>query len=197
MFTSSLQGILQNHSLETIMWDSDDPCSVNTAYDPESSFTMSPRSMTRPLYFWYWGSTRFRPMLISSLLRHQQNQKLEIIPIYIVVLCFPHDNIVCTHMCDECMKSIDSGVCHRPWSMLWLIVQAYLLTIEYHVVQFLPSISILEQFESIHVTILQQISTRMYCVGWNVVSVSWNDIGVLDWDGVMHGWLDKCRRVSP
>ena len=24
--------------------DADDPCSVNTAYDPESSFTMSPRS---------------------------------------------------------------------------------------------------------------------------------------------------------
>ena len=31
--------------------DADDPCSVNTAYDPESSFTMSPRSTTLPLYF--------------------------------------------------------------------------------------------------------------------------------------------------
>ena len=39
-----------------------------------------------------------------------------------------------------------------------LIVQACLLTIEYQVVQFVPSISILEQFESIHVTILQHIS---------------------------------------
>ena len=28
--------------------DADDPCSVNTAYDPESSFTTSPRSTTRP-----------------------------------------------------------------------------------------------------------------------------------------------------
>ena len=29
------------------------------------------------------------------------------------------------------MKSIDSGVCHRPWSIFWWIVQAYSLTIEY------------------------------------------------------------------
>ena len=28
-----------------------DPCSVNTAKDPELSFTISPRSTTRPLYF--------------------------------------------------------------------------------------------------------------------------------------------------
>ena len=69
-----------------------------------------------------------------------------------------HDNIVCIHKYDEYMKSIDSGVCHRLWSILWWIVRAYLQTIEYQVVQFVPSISILEQFESIHVTILQQIS---------------------------------------
>ena len=31
--------------------DAGDPCSVNTTYDRESSFTMSPRSTTRPLYF--------------------------------------------------------------------------------------------------------------------------------------------------
>ena len=36
-------------------------------------------------------------------------------------------------------------------------MQAYLLFIEYQVVQFLPSISISEQFESMHLTILQQI----------------------------------------
>ena len=39
-----------------VIWDDDDPCSVNTAYAPESSFTMSPRSTTLPLYFWYRGS---------------------------------------------------------------------------------------------------------------------------------------------
>ena len=65
--------------------------------------------------------------------------------------------MVCIHTYDEYLKSIDSGVCHRPWSVSWLIVQAYWLTIEYQVVQFVPSGSILEQFESIHVTILQQI----------------------------------------
>ena len=34
-----------------VICDADDPCSVNTALDPESSITMSPRSTTRPLYF--------------------------------------------------------------------------------------------------------------------------------------------------
>ena len=60
---------------------------------------------------------------------------------------YPHDNIVCIHTYDEFLKSIDSSVSHRPWSILWWIVRAYLLTIEYRVVQFVPSISILEQFE--------------------------------------------------
>ena len=86
-----------------------------------------------------------------------QSQNLETVPICIVFQCYPHDNIVCIHLCDEYMKSIDSGVCHRPWSILWWIVRAYLLTIEYQVVQFLPSISISEQFESMYLTILQQI----------------------------------------
>ena len=39
-----------------VFCETDDPCSVNTAYAPESSFTMSPRSTTRPLYFWYFCS---------------------------------------------------------------------------------------------------------------------------------------------
>ena len=42
-----------------------------------------------------------------------------------------HDNIVCIHKYDEYLKSIDSGVCHRPWSILLWIVRAYLLTIDY------------------------------------------------------------------
>ena len=40
-------------------------------------------------------------------------------------------------------------------------------------------------------------STRMYCVGWNVVNVSWNDVGVLALDGVVHVWLGSLPRVSP
>ena len=34
--------------------------------------------------------------------------------------------------------------------------------------------------------IRQSFGTRMRCVGWNEVNVSWNDVGVLDGDGVMH-----------
>ena len=37
-------------TLTAVICDADDPCKVNTAYEPESPFTMSPRS-TRPLYF--------------------------------------------------------------------------------------------------------------------------------------------------
>ena len=35
----------------TVICDADDPCSVNSAYDPESSFAMSLRSTTLPLSF--------------------------------------------------------------------------------------------------------------------------------------------------
>ena len=87
-----------------------------------------------------------------------RSQSLETVPICIVWQYYPHDNTVCVHKYDEYMKSIDSGVCHRLWSILLWIVRAYLLTIKYQVVQFLPNISILEHFESIHVTFLQQIS---------------------------------------
>ena len=33
------------------MCDAQDPCSVNTAHEPKSSFTTSPRNTKRPLYF--------------------------------------------------------------------------------------------------------------------------------------------------
>ena len=39
-----------------VMCDADEPCSVNTAQEPESLFTMSPRSTTWPLHFCYFGS---------------------------------------------------------------------------------------------------------------------------------------------
>ena len=55
------------------------------------------------------------------------------------------------------MKSFDSCCFHRPWPILLWIVRASLLTIKYRVVQFLPNTSILEQFESMYLTILQQI----------------------------------------
>ena len=42
-----------------VIWDADDPCSANTTWDPESSFTISPRSTTRPLYFWFVSNSAF------------------------------------------------------------------------------------------------------------------------------------------
>ena len=39
-----------------VICDADDPCSVNTALNAESSFPMSPKSTTRPLYFWCFVS---------------------------------------------------------------------------------------------------------------------------------------------
>ena len=46
----------------------------------------------------------------------------------IVLQCYPQNNIVCIHMYDECKKSIDSGVCHMLWSILWWIDRASLFT---------------------------------------------------------------------
>ena len=46
-----------------------------------------------------------------------QSQSLETVPVCIVWQYFPHDNIVCIHKYDEFVKSIDSGACHRPWSI--------------------------------------------------------------------------------
>ena len=39
---------------------------------------------------------------------------------------------------------------------------------------------------------------RMRCIWWNVINVCWNDVGVLDWDGVMRnrGPFER-NRVSP
>ena len=60
-------------------------------------------------------------------------------------------------MCDEYMKSIDSGVCHRPWSILLWIVQVCSRTIKYQVHQHGPNTGISEHSVSKLWTILQQI----------------------------------------
>ena len=46
------------------------------------------------------------------------------------------------------------------------------------------------------IDIQHSTGTRMLSIWWNVINVCRNDVGVLDWDGVMHVWLDNCRRVS-
>ena len=38
---------IMSMTFATVICDADDPCSVNSAYDPESSFAMSLRSATR------------------------------------------------------------------------------------------------------------------------------------------------------
>ena len=58
----------------------------------------------------------------------------------------------------ECKISIDSGVCYKLWSILHSIVQVCSLATEYQDSQSVPNTNISEQFESIHVTNLQQIS---------------------------------------
>ena len=55
-----------------VICGADDPCSVITAKDPESSFTMSPQSTTRPLYFWCCVSnTAFFKWLCPSVRRNE------------------------------------------------------------------------------------------------------------------------------
>ena len=93
-----------------------------------------------------------------------KNLSLEIVPVCIVLQYYPHGNTVCTHMCDECMRSNDIIVCHRLWSILWSIVQVWSPTIEYQVFQYVPSFSISEQFESILFTILPRIAILLL---WN------------------------------
>ena len=105
--------------------------------------------------------TMFHPKWILNPQDLLRNRSLGKVPACIVWKCYPHNNTVCI----ECMKSIDSGVCHRLWSVLWLIVQVCSLTIEYQVFQYVPRTSISEQIESILLlTILQQIS---FLLLWN------------------------------
>ena len=65
------------------------------------------------------------------------------------LFCSASHMIVCSHKYDECRRSNEIIVCHRRWSILWSIVQVCSLTMEYRVFQYVPRISISEQFESI------------------------------------------------
>ena len=97
---------------------------------------------------------KFHQKWISNLQDLPQNRSLETVQACIVLQYYPHNNAVHIHMCDECKISIDSGVCHRLWSIL-VTDRASLFT---EVFQNVPSFNISEQFESILVTILLQIS---------------------------------------
>ena len=72
-----------------------------------------------------------------------RSQSLETVPVCIVAQYFPHDNIVCIHLYDECMKSIE--IRRLSQALVHFVMdRASLcsLTIEYQVVQFLPNTNI-------------------------------------------------------
>ena len=58
----------------------------------------------------------------------RQSPSPETVPSCILVQCFPHGNIVWIHSCDECKRSNVPNVCHKLWSIWWLIEQVCLLT---------------------------------------------------------------------
>ena len=93
-----------------------------------------------------------------------QNRILETVPICIILQCFPHDNIVCIHMCDGCKISSDSVVCHKLSSISQSIVQVCSLTREYQGFHYVPNTSISEHFVSILLPILLQISFPPLCL---------------------------------
>ena len=69
--------------------------------------------------FGFRKCTRRFLMLTWSFQGLLQNQSLETILICIVVLCFPHNNIACFHLYDECKRSNAPSVCHKILSSLW------------------------------------------------------------------------------
>ena len=97
------------------------------------------------------------PILISNLPSLQQSPSLGITPICNVELDNTHGNIVDSHFCDECMRLILPNVCHKLWSMLCLLEQVCLRTMECQVYQFEPSTSISGLFENIHWIILATV----------------------------------------
>ena len=109
-------------------------------------------------HVWLPNTRNVPPDVDCESSKSPENLNLEIIPIYLVVQYFPHENIVCIHLCNECKRSNAPNVCHRLWSILWSHVQLCWLTIEYPFYQFVPDLDISEQFVNILLTIFPQIS---------------------------------------
>ena len=114
-----------------------------------------------------WGRRyiRFLPKSIFlSPQSRQQNLGLGTNPIDTAEPCFPHDNIVGSHYCDECMKSNKLNVGHKLLSIWWLIEQVCSLNMECRVYQFAPSTSMSRKFLSTLLTTLQLIQVPL---SWN------------------------------
>ena len=54
-------------TFSAVICDADDPCSVNAAYDPESSFTMSPRSTLPCRYFLEFSHSLSTAAFVSGI----------------------------------------------------------------------------------------------------------------------------------
>ena len=67
---------------------------------------------------WFPKMHKSPPDADLSLQGPLQNENLETVPVCIVWQCFPHDNIVCIHLCDEFKRSNAQNVCHKLQSML-------------------------------------------------------------------------------
>ena len=65
---------------------------------------------------------RFSLKLILSPQGRQQNLSVETDTIDTADPCYPHDNIVESHLCDECMNFMLSSVCHTLLSILCLLL---------------------------------------------------------------------------
>ena len=108
---------------------------------------------------------RFPLRLILSLRGRQQNLSLGLNPVDNAEPCFPHDTIVGSHLCGECVKSNEPDAGHKLLSIWWLIEQVCSLIKECQVYRILPSASILRQFVSILLTVLQLIQVPLSWTG--------------------------------
>ena len=70
--------------------------------------------------------TRSHPRLNLSLQGNQKNLSLGLNPIDNAEPCYSRDNLVGSHLCDECMKSNELIVCHKLLSMWGLLARVVL-----------------------------------------------------------------------
>ena len=100
-----------------------------------------------------------RHLLRLTLSRQDLKQSLSLVANAVcnAVPCFTLNNVDNSHLCDWCMKSTLLVVYHMLKSIFWLILLIYSQTTRCQVVQFVPRTSILRQFVSKLLIILQLI----------------------------------------
>ena len=120
---------------------------------------------------------RIPPDVDLNLQGLQQNLNLEPVPVCNVELCFPHDNNAKIHLCDECKKSNEPSVCHKLWSIWWLLVQVCLLTRECQVYQCIGQFSNRFQVLLLEVMVVQAKSwdfVQLLCLFVCQLTMSFN-----------------------